>query len=521
MKEMKTKFLFLCILANLGYAQIPGIEWKKCYGGTKSDALQSIKATPDGGYIMAGTTYSSDGDVTSIHGGNNDTDIWVVKTDNAGTIQWQKSFGGTQMDFGSAIEPTSDGGYIIAGRTYSNNGDSTSNHGAIDAWIIKITADGTIQWQKTYGSSGADNATHIQQTADGGYIFCGFAGANGGDVTNFHGSRDAWVVKTDANGSLEWQKTLGGTNEDYAYKVIPVSDGYVIGCDTYSYDGDVTANHGFTDLWVVKLNMAGAIVWNKCYGSTERNELNDIVATPDGGFIIAGNTAGNGGDVTGFHNPGTGNFGIKDDYWIVKTNTVGTIEWQKCYGGSDNDVATKIANTPDSGYIITGYSDSNNGDNDSFFTFNHWDYWAIKINNAGTIQWQETYGGSLDDSATDLLTTSDGGYLLAGFVSSTDQQVVGNHGNNDFFVVKLMPDALANVAFEVAPALVYPNPVTDLLSVQSDAGCNKISVYDLQGRKVAEAPAATISLKTLASGTYVVVASRDGKQLASKKIIKK
>lgn len=262
MRNFKTKLLFLCILVNACYAQIPTVEWKKCYGGTKSDALLSTKQTTDGGYIMAGTTYSSDGDLTSIHGGANDTDIWVVKTDNAGTIEWQKSYGGTQMDFGSDIELTADGGYVIAGRTYSSNGDSTANHGAIDAWIVKISADGTLQWQKTYGSNGADNATHVQQTEDGGYVFCGFAGANNGDVTNFHGSRDAWVVKIDATGTLEWQKALGGSSEDYAYKVIPVTDGYVIGCETLSANGDLTTSHGGTTF-----GSSNSILWVRWFGT--------------------------------------------------------------------------------------------------------------------------------------------------------------------------------------------------------------------------------------------------------------
>ncbi len=518
---MKKFYLLLCCFCTvISNAQIPAMAWKKCYGGTKSDALQSIKATADGGYIMAGTTYSSDGDVTFIHGGSNDTDIWVVKVDNNGTIEWQKSYGGTQMDFSSDIELTPDGGYIIAGRTYSTNGDSTAANG-LDAWILKIAADGTLQWQKTYGGNGADAAFHIQPTADGGYVFSGFAGGSGGIVTNFHGMRDGWIVKITADGTLQWQKTLGGTNEDYAYKILPVSDGYVIGCDTYSYNGDVTANHGFIDMWVVKLDTSGAMVWNKCYGSNQREELNDIIATPDGGFILAGNASGNGGDVTGYHSPGTGNFGIKDDYWIVKTDGAGMIQWQKCYGGSDNDVATKIANTPEGGYIITGYSDSNSGDNDSFFTFNHLDYWVVKINNAGTIQWQETYGGSLDDSATDLLVTADGGYMLGGFVSSTDQLVTNNHGGNDYFIVKLQPDTLANSGFETGSDAVFPNPVTAVLNVQSETEFDSIGLYDLQGRKIMESGAKAIDVSAIAPGTYIVTAFRGTKALFTRKIVKK
>ena len=263
MKSKLFTFSFL-LLSFSSLAQIPAIDWKKCYGGTKNDALESIKQTPDGGFIMLSTTYSSDGDVTSIHGGANDTDIWVAKLDGLGNIEWQKSIGGTQQDFGADIELTNDGGYIIAGRTYSSNGDSTFTYGGQDAWIIKITSTGEITWQKTFGGNGADAAYDIIQTTDGGYIFAGFAGGSGGIVTNFMGFRDGWIVKITNSGTLVWQKTLGGTQEDYAFKIIETNGGYIVGCQAYSSNLQVVGNHGADDFWLVRLNTTGAITWSRC-----------------------------------------------------------------------------------------------------------------------------------------------------------------------------------------------------------------------------------------------------------------
>lgn len=506
------------IVGGWATAQIPAIEWKKSYGGTLSDALEDVVATTDG-YIMIGSTQSGDGDVAPLHGTVNDRDIWVVKIDLLGNIMWQKTYGGTQQDFGHQIALTPDGGYIMAGRTYSNNGDVTgSGWGGMDAWIVKLDAEGNIQWQKKYGSGGADAAYHVTPTSDGGYVFAGYAGQNGGQVTNFRGFRDAWIVKIDATGNLQWQRSLGGTMEDYAFKVIETTNGYAIGGETLSGSGDVLTNHGGTDLWFIRLDASGNMLWNQCYGGPGRQELSDFVATPDGGYILAGNTAGDGGMVSGYHSPGTGNFGVKDDYWVAKISSGGALEWQKCYGGTDNDVATAIRTTIDGGYVITGYSDSNNFDNDSFFTFNKWDYWTIKTDSQGTIQWQETHGGSDDDSPTGLLVTADNGYLIAGFSNSVDQHITAPRGGNDFFVVKLAADALGTPEQETATVRIYPNPARGSLQVDTPEA-DTVVLLDLQGRTVLRSTPGTIDVSALPGGVYLLRGERESQTLFVRKVV--
>jgi len=213
---MKTNFiktaiititLTFTILLN-ATAQAPDIEWQRALGGTDYDWASSIQQTSDGGYIVAGYSSSTDGDVTGNH---DSTDFWVVKLNSVGTIQWQKALGGTDYDWASSIQQTSDGGYIVAGWSESTDGDVTGNHGYIDCWVVKLNSNGNIQWQKALGGTERDFAYSIQQTADGGYIVAGFTTSTDGDVTGNHGDYDAWVVKLKA-GSTGISESFTGSS---------------------------------------------------------------------------------------------------------------------------------------------------------------------------------------------------------------------------------------------------------------------------------------------------------------------
>ena len=203
---------------------------------------------------MSGYSYSSDGDVTGNHGGQ---DYWVVKLTSTGAIEWEKSLGGTGDDWSTGIQQTSDSGFVVGGKTTSHDGDVTENHGAWDFWIVKLTSTGAIQWQKSTGGSDWDRAEAVQQTRDGGYIMPGYSLSNDDDVTGHHGSAgssDCWVVKLTREGNLQWEKSLGGSNNDYENSAQQTSDGgYILAGVTSSTDGDVTLNHGYYDFWIVKL----------------------------------------------------------------------------------------------------------------------------------------------------------------------------------------------------------------------------------------------------------------------------
>ena len=203
--------VFVCQLAAVGAAgeiQAPAIEWERSYGGSSGDFARAIQQTADGGYIVVGFSHSQDGDVTENHG---KFDFWIVKLNLKGNIVWQKSLGGSRADTAHSVQQTTDGGYIVAGYSNSDDGDVSGHRGMYDYWVIKLDAEGNLIWQRTLGGKGMDMATSVQQTKDGGYIAIGFSYSDDGDVSGNHGDSDYWVVKLNGEGDIIWQKSLGGS----------------------------------------------------------------------------------------------------------------------------------------------------------------------------------------------------------------------------------------------------------------------------------------------------------------------
>lgn len=278
--------------------EIGAIQWQKSIGGFGFQNATSIQQTTDGGYVVAGYGHSP------LNPGGS-FDYWIVKLNEIGTIEWEKNYGGSNNDEAYSIQQTTDGGYIIAGTSNSINGDITENQGSFDYWIVKIDEIGTIEWEKSIGGSGVDRGMSIIQTADGEYIVAGYSDSIDGDVTGNHGYFDYWIVKLGENGTIQWQKTLGGGGEDRAMSVIQTTDGgYVLAGETYSWDGDVNQNNGDYDFWIVKIDEFGMIRWQKTYGGSARDQAKSIQQTTDSGYIVAGNTRSYDGDVTGHHGSG-------------------------------------------------------------------------------------------------------------------------------------------------------------------------------------------------------------------------
>lgn len=279
------------------------IDWARSLGGSATDIAEYVIQTSDSGYLVGGGSSSTDGDI--IGGHHDSADCWVVKLSKSGSIQWQKSYGGSRGDGVNAMQQTYDGGYIIAGGSNSTDGDLTTNYGGYDVWIIKIAANGDIEWQKTYGGSQDENAGSIIQTSDSGYAFTGFTKSNDTDVSGNKGGVDAWVVKLSKTGIIQWQKCLGGSNADFGKSIIATKDGgYAVCAITFSNDSEITRNVGQSDFWIVKLSATGIIQWHKSMGGTSYDGANSMIQDADSSYVIAGYADSNDSDVVGNHGSG-------------------------------------------------------------------------------------------------------------------------------------------------------------------------------------------------------------------------
>jgi len=358
--------------------------WSQTYGGTSYDQADSVVDTSDGGYAIAGSTHSFGA------GGN---DFWLVKTDANGNMEWNKTFGGTEHDSAKSLVATSDGGYAIAGGTYSFGA------GSRDFWLIKTNSDGNKQWAKTYGGAEFDNVYSMVATSDGGYVIAGITWSFGAGWSDF------WLVKTDWGGNIVWNQTYGGEYGDEAFSVVATSDGgYAlvgITCDSPSLE---LYPH---EILLVKTDAYGNMEWNKTYGLTVADRISSLVETSDGSYAMTGYTE---------------SFGAgRADFVLIKTDESGNMEWNRTYGGPDSDWAGSLVETSDGGYAIAGTTQFEPGVND---------IWVIKTDMYGNMQWNQTYGGTEEDSYGSVIETSDGGYAIAGSTRSFGA------GNWDFWLIK-------------------------------------------------------------------------------------
>ena len=502
-------------------AQAPAIQWQKCLGGSAKDSATCIRQTSDGGYIVAGYTYSNDGNVSGNHGG---ADVWVVKLTSAGAISWQKTYGGSAIDEANATEQTSDGGYIIVGRTSSADGEVSLNKGMTDAWIVKLDSNGNMIWEKTYGGSGPDEATAVKQTKDGGYIVAAWTASLDGDPVDIHNSVDYWILKLTDSGTIGWNKCYGGYADEMPYAIQQTKDsGYVVAGWSMSYDGDVSGNKGGVDYWVVKLDDTGKISWNKSLGGLDDDLASAVVQSADGGYVICGYTWSSDGDVKDHRGSGA-----NTDMWLVKLDSIGNIDWSKCYGGSDGDNGTSVERTSDGGYIVAGGTVSRDGDVTGVHTdkygFTQDDFWVVKIDDTGAINWAKCYGGTGEEIAKSVLQTSDGGYMVAGYSNSNDSEVSGNHGLLDFWVIKLNASTGIPASNQNMELRVYPNPInTELIIDGLDKGAG-IKIFDIVGQLVftgtAGADKIIVNTAGFAKGTYILELVNERGECYIQKIIK-
>ena len=508
---MHDQFILLFALLAASGAHAQPITFQKAYGGTAMDEGTSVRQTPDNGYIMAGTTtsYGSGGrDVlviktnavgdtlwTRTYGGPLDNeygfcvqvtddggyvvsgvassfydvegDMYLVRLTATGDTLWTRTYGGIGYEWGSYVQQTSDGGFVIAGQT------PAFGAGGFDVYMVKVDANGGVAWTKTYGSSGLETASAIQQTADGGYILSG--------QTSFGaGTGDFLLVKTDATGTMEWAKAYGVAGTEDGVTVKQTTDGgYVIGGSSENILGPTGE-----DMCLIRIDPAGDVLWAKLYGGSVTDECYEVIQTPDGGFALCGKSF---------------SFSTAGDYdvYVVKTDAQGVVQWSKTYGGSTssshNEIGRSIDVTSDGGYVIAG---------ESMYGF------GIGLKNAYVIKTDALGMSGCNEGSPATITAS---YTHQVFVppmftssggTATLPATVVSAGTiqTDLCIVSAVQESEVPGASLVA----YPNPASDIVRIEGTRSVGSLTVFDVVGRQIAQVSSGQIDVSGWRDGVYTI-----------------
>jgi hypothetical protein len=427
--------------------------WDKHYGGSGNDNLKDLVATADGGFLLAGRS-NSDADGDKSEAGRGGLDYWAVKVDANGSKIWDKRFGSSANDELYAVAASSDGGYILAGSVINDNnasdGDlSEASRNGIgmlrrDYWVVKVDANGSKLWDKRFGGNSNDFCYDVVATADGGCLLVGYSqkdSGNTGDRTEAsRGNDDYWVVRVDANGNKLWDKSFGGTGYDQCRAAVATPDGgfLLAGKSQSSFGGDKTeTTRGNYDYWAVRIDADGNKVWDKTFGGDADDDCYDVAVTADGGFLLAGYSH----QSSGLSDDRTEGSRGGNDYWAVKIDANGHKVWDRTFGGSSNDYCYDVVAALDGGFLLAGKSHQTSqlsGDRTEASRGGE-DYWAVRVDADGNKLWDKTLGGKSYDILEGAAVTADGGFLLAGRSNSNrDGDKMGSgRGNWDFWVAKI------------------------------------------------------------------------------------
>jgi hypothetical protein len=448
-------FFSIFIVPCSVHAQSPTLVWAKTFGGSKQDYAETIVVTKDNKFLVAGRTWSFDGDVDTTHRGPL-PDAWLLKLDENGNILWKKNYGGSSGETIYAIMQTIDNGFIMVGTTASSDGDVTVNRGLSDCWVIKIDSLGTIQWQKTFGGSKSESLCSVFQTQNGDYIMGGYSNSNDFDFSENLGLYDMWILKLNSQGNLIWKKRLGGSKDDFLAQITNIDDKtFAIAATTNSREGDMTGALGD---FSVKMDSSGRVIWKKSFGYYNEGDglkyFYALTASPKN-IVSVGMKI-----VTRAASPP--HLSYSWDFLITKSDTAGNHLWSKYFGGTETEKANSVLALSNGDLLVSGYAQSD--DFDVTDSQGDIDFWVVRIDSLGNLKSANCYGGSQEDKISASAIDKDGNLVLVGYSNSTNGTFSQNRGSFDVAVMKLKYNLTSTKESEIAEdILVYPNPVEDEL----------------------------------------------------------
>ncbi|MCB2229974.1 T9SS type A sorting domain-containing protein [bacterium] len=449
--------LFVVLILSIP-ASGQDILWETGYGGTLNETGAASCPAEANGLVLAGSTYSF---------GAGDFDIYVLRLDSLGDTLWSVTWGGTAADYGYDVTPSADGGFVVCGSTES------FGNGGRDLCLVKISSTGTVLWSRQIGGSANDVGASIRLLADSGFVVGGTTASSGAGYDDFY------LVRTDRNGIVQWQKTYGGAGGESGAAVRAInggSGGFVLVGSTGSF------GEGYSSIYVVRTNTVGDTLWTSTYGGSRADLGQTIEIAPDGGFLIAGATASYG---AGFY-----------DCYLVRTDPDGVQLWHDWYGGAKDDRAYSLCPLSDGGWMLAGTTESSGA--------GKIDLYLTRLTSEGVVMWNRTLGGSESDYARSIVSTDDGNLIAAGYSYSYAC------GGSDVYLAKVRLDAMTSVFEQMSPVLPdhieleqnYPNPFNASTTISFNLhqrASAQLTIYNVLGRAVR-----SFTQRSLSAGTYSV-----------------
>ncbi|CAA7196829.1 T9SS type A sorting domain-containing protein [Chryseobacterium potabilaquae] len=512
MKKLYFGALYLCALPVFFSQQV---VWQRDFESSTQDFLSQVTTTLDGQYLITGSSIQTQELQNARNKQNNSYDFHLIKLNPRGEKIWEKYFSGDQHDFLSATVATQDGGFFLAGTSYSSKGldKKEDSKGGSDIWLIRINEFGDELWQKAIGSAAEEEVKAVIQTTDLGFFVAG----NIQNSDKGYGAKDVLIVRLDKNGKELSQLILGGKSNDEVEKMIPTRDGGAL-LGIYSRSNasgsKTTDNYGEGDFWVVKLNSSGKVEWEKNFGGRDDDHLRTLALTSSG-YIIGGESRSD--------RSGNKTVGLEEgtDLWLISLDEKGEEIWQKSYNFKNRDLLMGMNIIENKGItqgmLIGGYTQSEERIETGDMTF-----WMLYLDENGNEQWRKYVKGESkkrEERLSDIQLNKDGSIIIAG--TSTEK-----FGTESWKIVKL-EDKQVDQLIEKQDIKVYPNPVSDYayIEIGFDFKEADILLYDMSGRQLqnlkTKNKVTKINTQPLTQGAYLITIKTNTNKTANTKLIKK